>query len=135
MKSMKTKSQRHQTKHWNCCIVAQFSVTGIFGSMDELTLRHSVEDKLQQRLSESNVGVCDGGQSGCGSMEIFCYASDKSAGLRIVEDVLNEIGLELTTIASNSRFPDFSARLTDEGWETFRGKRFSVFPDGFNPAH
>jgi hypothetical protein len=71
-------------------VVVQFKNSGGLGSLNELDWRHQMEDRLDGLLSDADLGYCDGGQSGAGSMEVFLYVSDVMGSVELVKQYLTD---------------------------------------------
>lgn len=54
----------------NSSLIVQFRTDG-WGSEDDLTKRYHLEDLLDARLQADNNGICDGGDIGSGTINIF----------------------------------------------------------------
>jgi hypothetical protein len=50
----------------------------------DLELRYELQKVLDDELGWTGLGHCDGGSTGGGSMEVFCYVVDINAGLSVV---------------------------------------------------
>lgn len=50
----------------------------------DLDLRYELQDALDRELGWTGLGHCDGGSTGGGSMEVFCFVVDIEAGLAAV---------------------------------------------------
>jgi hypothetical protein len=63
-------------------LVVEYKLDG-WGSKSDLAKRHALEDALDRTLKKARLGLCDGGEIGAGSMEVFCpvfdYAKAKAA--------------------------------------------------------
>jgi hypothetical protein len=73
-------------------IVVQYRIAG-FGGKDDLAKRHQIEDLLGQALESADIGFCDGGDIGSGSMNIFLYAHDRRSAEQLVIRTLRTHGL------------------------------------------
>lgn len=71
-------------------LIVQFKVTGNLGTVDEFMFRMSVESGLDVLLATRDLGECDGGQQGAGTMELFLYVDDIQAALPLVIDYLTQ---------------------------------------------
>ncbi|WP_443749189.1 hypothetical protein [Asticcacaulis solisilvae] len=56
-------------------LVVELPVDG-FGDVADLDTRHEIEDYLNDRLGWLGLGHCDGGSTGSGTMEVFCFVVD-----------------------------------------------------------
>eukprot|EP01033_Poteriospumella_lacustris_P021311 gene21312-15794_t len=52
-----------------------------FGSAEDLELRHGLQAFLDEKLGWLGLGHCDGGSTGSGSMEVFCFVVDGALAL------------------------------------------------------
>ncbi len=73
-------------------IVIQFRASDM---QDVVTLKewdwlHERTDELDKLLMEYDLGDCDGGQIGGGSMEIFCYVADTPRGVEVIKQYLTD---------------------------------------------
>ena len=64
-------------------LIVQFRIAG-FGGEDALSKRHKIEDLLGQALESAEIGFCDGGDIGGGSMNIFLYTHDRRSAQELV---------------------------------------------------
>jgi len=56
----------------NHTVVIQIKLSNDWlGTMSELEYRHKIEEDFSKILEPLNIGYCDGGQIGAGTMEIF----------------------------------------------------------------
>lgn len=114
------------------CLSAQFTVTDELGTSDELDIRHELEKNVAKRFSYENticghkVGVVDGGQSGAGTMEIFCYVTDLKRAVHIVREELDKLGLITSTIAYH-KDANFWVRFSQEGWQTISSQEWKAW--------
>jgi hypothetical protein len=72
-------------------IIVQFRVEG-FGTDAEFDRRVQMDELLDRALRRTNNGLCDGGDSGSGSMNLFLY----------VDDVQRAVATVLETLRKNS---------------------------------
>jgi hypothetical protein len=107
-------------------VILQFTVNG-FGTDDEFDRRCRTEELLDEALKASNNGLCDGGDSGSGSMNVFLMVKDVP---RAVDTILNTLRtanlLGGVTVAESIR--DGDEVVGHKVWwpENFSGK-FSIF--------
>ncbi|MEO1489379.1 MAG: hypothetical protein AAFR88_08100 [Pseudomonadota bacterium] len=67
----------------------EYSVDGM-GSEQDLDKRHRLEDRMNETLGWTGLGMCDGGSIGSGSMEVCCFVVDYDLAKRVIEmDVQN----------------------------------------------
>jgi hypothetical protein len=63
-------------------LVVEYALDG-WGDDSDVEKRHALEDALDQVLRQAGLGLCDGGEIGSGSMQVFCpvfdYAKSKAA--------------------------------------------------------
>jgi hypothetical protein len=70
------------------------------GTDADLELRYELQEVLDDALGVGCVGHCDGGATGSGSMEVFCFVVDIGLGMAVFERVL-----------ADRRFRGFKAAL------------------------
>ena len=75
-----------------------------FGSAEDLALRHGLQAFLDEKLGWLGLGHCDGGSTGSGSMEAFCFVVD---GALALESLRREL--------ASTTFREFDVRLTKNG--------------------
>lgn len=74
-------------------IVVQFKTSDAeyFGTADELDWRHAREADLGDLLITQGLGMCDGGQAGAGSMEIFLFpVTDIPRAIEAIQEYLTD---------------------------------------------
>ncbi len=71
------------------CLIVEYKIDG-FGTEDDLTKRHALEDRLNEILGWTGLGHCDGGSSGSDSMEAACFVVDVDLATSVIKDALNE---------------------------------------------
>ena len=54
----------------------------------DLELRYKLQEALDQALGWTGLGYCDGGSTGGGLMEVFCYVVDINTALTVVNGQL-----------------------------------------------
>src|SRR5262249_28753264 len=70
-------------------------------TVEELRDRHLLEDRISQALGWTGNGWCDGGDSGSGSLTIFCQVVEAERAVATVVEVLTEAGCsERATVVS-----------------------------------
>eukprot|EP01037_Dinobryon_pediforme_P014543 gene14543-14666_t len=84
-----------------------------FGSAEDLELRHGLQAFLDEKLGWLGLGHCDGGSTGSGSMEVFCFVVDGALALETLRRELastafrevrpGSIGAAILDVASRSR--------------------------------
>ena len=120
-----------QARH-DYCLSAQFTVTDELGTSDELGIRHELDKRVAKRfwyedqICGQKIGVVDGGQSGAGTMEIFCYVTDLKRAVQIVGEELEKMGLIASTIAYH-KDANFWVRFSQEGWQTVSGQEWKAW--------
>jgi hypothetical protein len=55
------------------------------GTPDDLGKRHRLEERMNEILGWTGLGMCDGGSIGSGSMEVCCYVVDFDVAKRVIE--------------------------------------------------
>jgi hypothetical protein len=64
------------------------------GTPHDLGKRHALEDRMNQTLGWTDLGVCDGGSIGSGTMEVCCFVVDFEVARGVIESDLS--GTEFT---------------------------------------
>ncbi|MBW8733031.1 MAG: hypothetical protein JF571_01735 [Asticcacaulis sp.] len=73
-------------------LVVELPIDG-FGDATDIDTRHTLEDFLDNRLGWLGLGHCDGGSTGSGTMEVFCFVVDMAVAREAVAREL--AGLDL----------------------------------------
>jgi hypothetical protein len=73
-------------------IVIQYRIEG-HGNGQDHDKRVTVENLLEECLSESGLGNCDGGDIGSGTMNVFCFVSDTEKARESILQTLRNNGL------------------------------------------
>lgn len=60
--------------------------------------RDEVEDPIDEALSEADLGEITGGGAGLGIVNIDVEVSELDAGVKLIRDVLNELGVASSTV-------------------------------------
>src|SRR4051794_38654229 len=68
-------------------VIVPFAVEG-FGTDDEFDRRCRIQELLDEALRKTGNGLCDGGDSGSGSMNVFPQVQDVLRGVCTVLDTL-----------------------------------------------
>ena len=84
-------------------LLVEYRVDGM-GTPEDLRKRHALEDRMNQTLGWTGLGVCDGGSIGSGTMEVCCFVVD----FEVARDVI-ESDLSGTEFAGFSRIYDEDA--------------------------
>ena len=84
-------------------LLIEFAVDG-HGDGEDLSKRHSLEDRLDETLGWTGLGACDGGSIGSGSMEVCCFVVDFPAAKAVIEK-----DLEGTEFSNYTRIYDEGA--------------------------
>lgn len=76
----------------NNCICIEFKTSGTeyFATTDELVWRHKLGLELDKLLKAQGLGEYDGGSSGGGTMEIFCYVTDIVQSVEVIKQYLTD---------------------------------------------
>ena len=74
------------------------------GSAADLDKRHRLEERLNQMLGWTGLGMCDGGSIGSGNMEVCCFVVDFALAKSVIES-----DLQGTEFANFSRIYDEDA--------------------------
>ncbi|HRI03168.1 MAG TPA: hypothetical protein PLL77_05460 [Pyrinomonadaceae bacterium] len=83
-------------------LLIEYVVDG-FGTPEDLDKRHSLEDRMNEVLGWTGLGMCDGGSIGSGTMEVCCFVVDFEIAKKVIAADLE-----------GSEFADYS-RIYDEG--------------------
>lgn len=65
-------------------LIVEYRVEGM-GTASDLDKRHELEQKLNQVLGWTGLGLCDGGSVGAGSMEVCCFVVDFALAKQVIE--------------------------------------------------
>ena len=68
-------------------LLIEFAVDGM-GSADDVEKRHRLENRMNETLGWTGLGVCDGGSIGSGSMEVCNFVVDFDVAKRVIEEDL-----------------------------------------------
>jgi hypothetical protein len=58
------------------------------GTSEDLAKRHELQNRLEELLSRTGLGDCDGGSIGNGTMEVCCYVVDFVIAKKVIEEDL-----------------------------------------------
>jgi hypothetical protein len=58
------------------------------GTTDDFDKRVEVEDLMEGCLDRTNLGNCDGGDLGSGTMNVFCFVVDPDKAQKVIVDNL-----------------------------------------------
>jgi hypothetical protein len=72
------------------------------GSRPVMSMRHALEERMNETLGWTGLGYCDGGSIGSGTMDVCCFVVDFKIAKRVIEKDLK-----------NTKFADYS-RIFDE---------------------
>jgi hypothetical protein len=95
--------------------------TRSWGSSEDLSKRHRVEDLLNECLGWTGNGHCDGGQIGSGAIEVFSFVIDPIVAVStIVEALRRRDLLEGAVISTESEAGTIVLWPKDDqgGWRT-----------------
>lgn len=70
-------------------VIVQYRVDSS-GTANDLKKRHSIENLLGEFLENSDLGYCDGGDIGSGTMNIFCFVKPAQNGANAIVDTLRK---------------------------------------------
>ncbi len=82
-------------------LLIEYSIEGM-GNEKDVEKRHELEDRMNQTLGWAGLGVCDGGSSGSGTMEVCNFVVDFELAKIIIENDLKD-----------TKFSDYT-RIYDE---------------------
>ena len=77
-------------------LLIEYKIEGMGNSLD-LDKRHELEDKMNETLGWTGLGMCDGGSIGSGTMEVCCFVVDFDTAKKIIE-----------TDLADTKFSDFT---------------------------
>ena len=108
-------------------IIVQFPVEG-FGTEAEFDLRCRMDELLDDALKKSANGICDGGDSGSGSMNLFLIVKDVSRAIPTILSTLrdNQLLTEGVVVAESLRGDDLADDYKVWWPEKFSGE-FCIF--------
>ena len=78
-------------------LLIEYAVDGM-GTVDDVEKRHRLEDRMNEALGWTGIGMCDGGSIGSGSMEVCSYVVDFD-----VAKTVSERDLACTEFANYTR--------------------------------
>jgi hypothetical protein len=67
-------------------LLIEFAVEG-HGDFPEIEKRHRLEERMNETLGWTGLGICDGGSIGSGTMEVFCYVVEFEAAKRSLKEI------------------------------------------------
>jgi hypothetical protein len=70
-------------------LLIEYAVKGM-GASKDLKKRHALEDRMNETLGWTGLGMCDGGSIGSGTMEVCCFVVDFKIAKRVIEEDLND---------------------------------------------
>jgi hypothetical protein len=70
-------------------LMIEYSVQG-FGDGLDLDKRHRLEDRMNETLGWTGLGMCDGGSIGSGTMEVCCYVVHFDLAKQVIEADLRD---------------------------------------------
>ncbi len=85
-------------------LLIEYTVDG-FGDAADLKKRYRLQDRMDQTLGWTGLGMCDGGSIGSDTMEVCCYVVDYDVAEQVV-----------ATDLKGTEFGNYS-RIYDEGAE------------------
>lgn len=68
-------------------LLVEYAIEGD-GTRKDLTKRHALEDRLNNRLGWTGLGHCDGGSIGGGTMEVCCRVVDEEVAVQVIKTEL-----------------------------------------------
>jgi len=60
-------------------LIVQYPLSDSFDAADDLAFRQEIEAIVSQRLAAGDLGGCDGGDIGSGTINVFCTVARESA--------------------------------------------------------
>ncbi|HEY1717808.1 MAG TPA: hypothetical protein VGH42_05860, partial [Verrucomicrobiae bacterium] len=89
----------------------EYAIEGM-GNATDLKKRHGLEERMNETLGWTGLGLCDGGSIGSGTMEVCCYVVDfqiaKDAILmifKILNSKISHASIEKMNKFESERFP------------------------------
>jgi predicted DNA-binding WGR domain protein len=95
------KLKGYEEVEYEYTLLIEYKVEGM-GDSKDVDKRHALQDRMQEVLSWTGLGYCDGGSIGSGTMEVFCFVVDFDVAKKVIEADLK-----------NTEFGDFT-RIYDE---------------------
>ena len=68
-------------------LIIEYRIDGM-GSGDDLSKRHQLEDRMNETLGWTGLGVCDGGSIGSGTMEVCNFVVDFDVAEKVIKEDL-----------------------------------------------
>ncbi|HLJ09938.1 MAG TPA: hypothetical protein VKU82_02055, partial [Planctomycetaceae bacterium] len=68
-------------------LLVEYAIDGM-GTTEDLDKRVALEARMNETLGWTGLGLCDGGSSGSGTMEVCCFVVDFKIAKRVIEDDL-----------------------------------------------
>ncbi|MFM9436962.1 putative DNA-binding WGR domain protein [Janthinobacterium sp. CG_23.3] len=65
-------------------LLIEYAVDGM-GTSNDVEKRHRLEDRMNETLGWTGIGMCDGGSIGSGSMEVCSYVVDFEVAKAVIE--------------------------------------------------
>ena len=65
-------------------LLIEYAVEG-HGHTSDVDKRHRLEERMNEALGWTGLGMCDGGSIGSGTMEVCCYVVDFDTAKRVIE--------------------------------------------------
>jgi hypothetical protein len=85
-------------------LMIEYPITDEWGIKDELMKRFELQDFMSEFLSEVGLGMCDGGSTGAGTMEICCLVVDCDLAKQLISEKLR-----------STKFADYCRIYREEG--------------------
>jgi hypothetical protein len=68
-------------------LLIEYAVEGM-GAPEDVDKRHALENRMNETLGWTGLGMCDGGSIGSGTMEVCCFVVDFDVAKRVIENDL-----------------------------------------------
>ena len=68
-------------------LLVEYIVDGM-GTENDVNKRRALQDKLQELLGWTGLGMCDGGSIGSGTMEVCCFVVDFEIAKKLIAENL-----------------------------------------------
>jgi uncharacterized membrane protein YhaH (DUF805 family) len=81
------KNQGYEEGYFHTLMI-EYRITDECGTKEEIIKRFELQDFMNEFLFESGLGMCDGGSTGAGTMEICCLVVDYDLAKQLISDKL-----------------------------------------------
>jgi len=105
-------------------LLVEYAVDGM-GTADDVGKRHRLEDRMNDTLAWTGLGMCDGGSIGSGSMKVCSYVVDFEVAKAVIEKDFVDTEFANYTRISNGRVRPEAASDTPNLFESRKKKKMS----------